>query len=58
LEGINSESAIPNNVRQEIKLWENLEKHKDFYGDKDFDSDEDGSDGEQTQTMQQQGRRR
>ncbi len=45
-------------MRQEIKLWENLEKHKDFYGDKDFDSDEDGSDGEQTQTMQQQGRRR
>jgi hypothetical protein len=28
LEGTSSDSAIPNNVKQEIKLWENMEKYR------------------------------
>ena len=28
LEGINNESSIPNNVKQEVKLWESIRREK------------------------------
>jgi hypothetical protein len=33
LEGVNKETMIPNNVRQEVKLWENLHRFHKTYDD-------------------------
>ncbi len=42
LEGISSDSAIPNNVKQEIKLWESMRQYNEDYDGEMFGSDDSG----------------